>query len=76
MLIFYFNIIDVEFNEVYDLDFEDFEWLQKLNKSPKKVTEDQFENLITQFEGLVKDKKVIILINQYLSQDLYFEEKK
>jgi len=76
LLIFYFNIIDVEFNEVYDLDFEDFEWLQKLNKSPKKVTEDQFENLITQFEGLVKDKKVIILINQYLSQDLYFEEKK
>ena len=50
---------DAELNEDYDMDDDDTEWIQKLNKPARKVAEDQFEGLITQFEHLAKETKDI-----------------
>lgn len=50
---------DAEWNEDYDADADDLEWIQRQNKPTRKITEDQFENVINQFEQLAKETKEI-----------------
>jgi len=50
---------DASWNEDYDMDDEDEEWLGALNKPAKKLAENQFEAVFTQLERLAKDLKEI-----------------
>ena len=50
------SILVVDHSDEYEIDDEDFGWIEKYNSKGKKITEDQVESLITAFETASREQ--------------------